>query len=189
MSLRRASDPDRRLDNELRRRYAVALAAIALLSLGAHMFFGRAMERQTAAVTAARLTGLQESLVQQISVSAHQLTHETAGSPEAVEARARLRTLVDQIRRQHRSLLRGDPAAGLRPLSDDLRSAYFDAPSQLNTELTSFLGGVDALLERRPGSIPPGDAAVAALQENAAGQVRLAYERTPGGASPMGCPT
>ncbi len=178
MSLRRASDPDRRLDNELRRRYAVALAAIALLSLGAHMFFSRAMERQTAAVTAARLTGLQQSLVQQISVTAHQLTHEAPGNGEAAEARARLRMLVDQLRRQHRSLLTGDPSAGLRPLSDDLRSAYFDAPSQLNTEITSFLAGVDALLDRRPGSVPAGDAAVAALQETAAGRVRLAYERT-----------
>jgi len=178
MSVPGAATSDRRLDAALRHRYAAALAAIALLTLGAHVAFERAMERQAAAGAAARLNGLQQSLAQQISVQAHQLTHEGASPAQAVAARVRLRELTDQMRRQHRSLLTGDASMGLRPLSDELRRAYFEPPVALNAHETAFLGGAEALVERRRGSVPSGDAAVAALQESAAGPVRAAYEAT-----------
>ena len=178
MPVRGVATSDRRLDSALRHRYAAALATIALLSLGAHVLFQRAMDRQSAAATATRLNGLQQSLAQQVSVNAHHLTHEGSNPAQAAAARIRLRELVDQMREQHRNLLRGEASIGLRPLSDDLRTIYFDAPTQLNSQQTGFLKSADKVLRRAPGTVRPGDAAVAALQETAAGRMRLAYEQT-----------
>lgn len=130
---------------DLRIRYIIALAIIAVLSVGSHAAITAAVNTQEGNGAQINVSASQRVLSQRIALNAIVLAE--GNETRAAAARGTLEGLVEQMSTAHEGLVEGDASLGLPGgPNDELREIYFGA-DQLDVKMRSFLFTARNLLE------------------------------------------
>ncbi|MBW7900355.1 MAG: PAS-domain containing protein [Rhodocyclaceae bacterium] len=133
--------------DRLRRRSNWAFVLLAALAVASYAMIAAGTADERASAAEINLAGKRRMLSQRIGFLASQALH--APSPERT---ALLRDGLQQLESTHRTLVEGDPAAGIRPpRSARLRTAYFGAGG-VDEAVRDYLRLGRALLDAPPDS-------------------------------------
>lgn len=127
--------------------YALALAFLALMSIGSFLIIDSIVSRQQHLATVLNISSRQQMLSQRIALLSEQLTGtKTAEAREAIADQ--LRGNIDLMRRSHRDLVDGSLALGIDPpKKKELKDIYFSPPNDLNRRVPDFLASADQVVE------------------------------------------
>ncbi len=142
----KSGDTHQALRWSVRTRYLTALALVGLLSLGAFVALSSVIKTQASYGAIINVSGRQRMLSQRTALYAQMLV--TAQNPGEREALAQtLARDIDLMERSHLGLTQGDEELSL-PGNPSLEVAalYFDAPTDLNSQVLEHIGRVRSLL-------------------------------------------
>lgn len=122
---------------DLRARYVIALAIIAVLSIGSHMAITTTVATQDGNGAQINVSSTQRVLSQRIALNANAMAQ--GDSIRAATARETLESLVIQMGQAHDNLINGNEREGLPgDPNDELTEIYFGS-GQLDVKVRSFL--------------------------------------------------
>lgn len=137
----------------LRLRYIVGLSAIALLVTSSWLSLQKVVEEQSAYAHILSIAGHQGSKAERIALFALSMA-EASNQDDFNTYRAQLGRTINALRRDHRTLIEGDPEAGITPVMTPLLEIiYFDPASGLDTAVARFLSHAETVYETPFGEL------------------------------------
>ena len=138
---------------DLSGRGVLALALLALLSIGGFLLLQKSLRAQEDAVNVVRVSGRQRMLAQRVALLAVRLLN----TYDPVATRRRIDELLataSEIEATHESMIHGDPALGIgRALTPEVRAICYDPPIQLDEKIRSFVRRARELARRSEAAI------------------------------------
>ncbi len=129
------------------RRYALALAVIALLALSAYGAFELLVAQHDRTLAVVNVSGRQRMLSQRSTLFAERLV--AGRCPVAIEdCRRPLEEAVDLFEASHRGLTQGSAEMNLpREMSDTVSALYYDGTPNLDDRITHFISNLRLILK------------------------------------------
>ncbi len=134
----------------LTKKYLLALALIATLSITAFCIVYQVIQTQDTYASIINVSGRQRMLSQKAALLSSQLLH-CKNDTEEMEIRNQLYEVKSLIEASHRGLLLGDPVMNLPGApSPEVQAIYYDPPVSLDQQIRTFTGHIGSLLNE-PG--------------------------------------
>lgn len=137
-------------------RYSIALAVIALCTLGGFLMTERVINQHADMLEVVNISGRQRMLSQRTALLVEQLQHAQTES-DREEITRRLTEATELFENAHRRLTGTGQGPALGPaLGVAVRDLYFDGPEPLNALVLRYIAALRSVIAEGPSGLQPG---------------------------------
>lgn len=135
-------------------RYAIALALVASLSTAAWFSLHLVITAQESTALVVNISGRQRMLSQRTALFSNLLISATKNERPAI--RIKLNDAIELMTYSHHGLIHGNKKLGLPvAISPAVHALYFDGPTPLDNQITTYIRAVNELLRQEEKTLTP----------------------------------